>query len=95
MFTVKNDLNNFSTYTKMTPIMPSYAILRINKETKECEFLMRNAVATRTFRNDLINAWTVTDHRIASGMLCMCINKHRNCGDYDYIVDDLEEQLEW
>lgn len=75
--------------------MPSYAILKINKETKECEFLMRDAVATRTFKNELTNAWVNSDHRLASGMLTMCINKHRDCGEYDYIIDDLEEQLEW
>lgn len=74
--------------------MSSYSILKINKETKECLFLMANAVGTRTFRNDFANAWSVSDHRIASDMLTKCKNKHRDGGDFEYMIDDLDESAE-
>lgn len=75
--------------------MPSYSILKINRETEECLFLMANAVGTKTFKNDAINAWSVSDHRLASDMLIKCINKHSDTKDFKYMIDDLDESAEY
>jgi hypothetical protein len=71
--------------------MADYAVLKINKETKEALFLMANAAGTKTFKNDFRDAWTNKDHRVASDMLDRCVSRHNDTDEFDYIIDDLSE----
>lgn len=75
--------------------MSSYAVLKFNKETQECKFLMKNAAGTRTFKNDIANAWTTPDHRKASDMLTKCVEKHKDKDKFTYLIDDLDESGDW
>lgn len=75
--------------------MPSYAVIKIRPETGDVLFLMNNAIATKTFKPDLSNAWTRSDHREASDMMTACIKHHCDTGEYQYIIDDLDESPEW
>lgn len=75
--------------------MSSYIILKQDIESKEGFFLMANAVGTKTFKNDMSNAWSTKDHRIASDMMCKCINKHNDTNKFIYMIDDIDEISDW
>ena len=75
--------------------MSSYIILKMDRETKESMFLMRNAAGTKTFKNDISNAWSSPDHRIASDMMTACVNKHNDTDKYQYLIDDIDEIGDW
>lgn len=75
--------------------MSSYIILKIDNKTKEGFFLMANAVGTKTFKNDISNAWSTDDHRKASDMMTACINKHNDKDNYTYLIDDIDELGDW
>lgn len=75
--------------------MSSYTVIKISDETGEVLFLMNNAVATKTFKSDISNAWTRSDHRIASRMMTACIEHHEDLDKYEYLIDDLDESPEW
>jgi hypothetical protein len=75
--------------------MSSFAVLKINRDTKECLFLMANAAGTKTFKNDISNAWTDSDHRVAGNMMARCVDKHNDEDDFKYLIDDLDESGEW
>ena len=75
--------------------MSSYTIIKANKETKVISFLMANAVGTKTFGANILNAWVTKDHRIASTMLNKCITKHNDTDRFVYNIDDIDESAEW
>ena len=75
--------------------MPSYAVIKTNKATKESFFLMANAVGTKTFKNDFKVAWVSGDHRESSNMLDRCVTKHNDRDKFDYTIDDLDEVGDW
>ena len=75
--------------------MADYAVVKINKDTKEALFLMANAAGTKTFKNDFKGAWTHKDHREASNMLDMCVAKHGDTDIYQYMIDDFSEIGDW
>jgi hypothetical protein len=75
--------------------MSSYSVLKKNKNTGKVTFLMANALGTKTFKDDISNAWTDYDHRIASDMMLACSLKHRDTDKFIYFVDDLDESPEW
>ena len=75
--------------------MSSYAIIKTNKETKEITFLMANAAGTKTFKNDIANAWSASDHRKASDMMTKCIAKHKDTDKFTYAIDDIDETGDW
>ncbi len=52
---------------------------------------MGNAVGTKTFKDDIANAWSDSDHRIASDLMIKCIQKHNDTDKFHYIVDDIDE----
>lgn len=56
---------------------------------------MANAAGTRTFKNDLLNAWSTQDARKASDMMTKCIEKHKDKDIYTYLIDDIDESSEW
>lgn len=75
--------------------MSSYVIIKSNKETEEITFLMANAVGTKTFKSDISNAWSISDHRGASDMMTKCINKHKDTDKFTYAIDDIDETGDW
>ena len=76
-------------------IVGSYTIIKTSKETKVISFLMLNAVGTKTFGTNILNAWVTKDHRIASTMLNKCITKHNDTNQFVYNIDDIDESGEW
>jgi len=75
--------------------MSSYTIIKKNKETEKVTFLMANAVGTKTFKDDISNAWSDSDHRIACAMMLHCIDKHNDMDKFTYSIDDVDESPEW
>lgn len=75
--------------------MSSYTIIKKNKKSGKIAFLMANAVGTKTFKDDISNAWSDSDHRVASAMMIRCIDKHNDTDKFTYSIDDVDESPEW
>jgi len=75
--------------------MSDYAIIKTNKTNKKQFYLMANAAGTKTFKEDFRGAWTHKDHRIASNMLDLCVAKHGDTNEFDYVIDDFSEVGDW
>jgi len=56
---------------------------------------MANALGTKTFKFEILNAWSDKNHRIASAMMTACIAKHNDTDKFKYFIDDLDETGEW